>query len=266
MYQNTEENLHKAAQFIALCGKNFSESKTDDSHTTARWVPKDLAMEGVPLTIKGDTYTAAVVVKDFELQFKTGTGSVEHCIALQNEKVATVIDAIQEWSGADAAAWQDLHYHLPKGYFTPDTVLHLPQNQALYDWVMYRNFANEGLERLNDITGKESPILIWPHHFDTGTHYTYASEEGTETRGMGAGLAIADSMIDEPYFYLYGHRNDKNIDYKHAPDLSWGKWLLTDQWQGAVLPVSALQEGEKALPIIERYLREAGLFLAKALQ
>lgn len=266
MYQSTEENLHKAAQFIALCGKNFSENKPDDSHTTARWVPKDLAMESVPLTIKGDTYTLAVAVKEFELQFKKATSTVEHSIDLQNAKVAKVIAAIQQWSGVTKEQWESLHYDLPKGYFEPETVLNLPDDQALYDWIMNRNFANEGLERLNEILNKESPVLIWPHHFDTGTHYTYAMDGNTETRAIGAGLAIADGMVDEPYFYLYGHRSDGAIEYGNRPELSKGKWIISENWQGAVLPISALSQVDKALPVIERYFQEAGLFLAKAMQ
>ena len=93
------------------------------------------------------------------------------------------------------------------------------------------------MENLNKQSGIPSEINIWPHHFDTGVFYPVTVVNNETTQSIGAGFAMADTMINEPYFYLYGWTKDGKIEYKEATDLEAGKWL-TEGWQGAVLRTS----------------------------
>jgi hypothetical protein len=79
-----------------------------------------------------------------------------------------------------------------------------------------------------------SPINIWPHHFDTGTYHPLS-----ETGSIGTGFAVADTIVNEPYFYIYGWAKDKTIDYASAPDLPFGEWK-TGSWKGAIMPLSTV--------------------------
>jgi hypothetical protein len=79
----------------------------------------------------------------------------------------------------------------------------------------------------------ESPIRVWPHHFDLGI---YASiKNGLD---FGAGLAIADTLVDGLYFYACGWKEGKSIPTKGFDSLSKGEWR--SDWDGATLKSEGL--------------------------
>ena len=82
-------------------------------------------------------------------------------------------------------------------------------------------------------------VRIWPHHFDTGVYL-----ESNPNVGLGFGFAMEDSLVGQPYFYYSGNGlNEHVIHYKDVRDLEVGKWIVSEEWKGAVLPLSDVSEG-----------------------
>lgn len=104
------------------------------------------------------------------------------------------------------------------------------------DWRYYRKLANEASALALEKIGVEGEVRVWPHHFDTGMYAV--AENGV---GIGFGLAMEDSMVGAPYFYIAGHpTNGTSINYDQLPDMKTGRWIIEEHWKGAVLPLSDL--------------------------
>jgi hypothetical protein len=95
---------------------------------------------------------------------------------------------------------------------------------------------------------------IWPHHFDTGIYV-----ETHNKMGIVFGLAMSDTMVGEPYFYMSGYPASGKIEYKNLSDFSNGRWEIGKNWQGAVLPLSELRQLPKKerQNVINSFLKEA---------
>ena len=105
-------------------------------------------------------------------------------------------------------------------------------------WKMYRSLANLACDNLMSHLKSKSEIRIWPHHFDTGIYV------GPSTQiGIGFGLAMEDSIVGTPYFYYSGYGLDGySIDYTNFQVLKIGKWIVQENWKGAVLPLQDLED------------------------
>ena len=68
-------------------------------------------------------------------------------------------------------------------------------------------------------------IAIWPHHFDVGSFAIAAQDaDGNMLNTVGFGLAPADDVIDEYYFYITTWAKAGDIDHSNAPKLPAGSW------------------------------------------
>jgi len=49
--------------------------------------------------------------------------------------------------------------------------------------------------------------------------------------------------VGDAYFYLSGYKlNGSKFHFENLPKLKSGTWHITENWQGAVLPLSVIQE------------------------
>lgn len=110
---------------------------------------------------------------------------------------------------------------------------------GLPDWAHWRTIANVALSELTTWSGQTSDVRIWPHHFDTGVYYAQTDTERHEKAAIWAGYAVADSLCNEPYFYLSGYWRGQAINFTAAPALSVGEWRNASNWKRALLPVSS---------------------------
>lgn len=72
-------------------------------------------------------------------------------------------------------------------------------------------------------------------YFDTGIYVV--TDNGM---GIGFGLAMEDSLLNDPYFYMSGYATKSSVTYENLPDLPYGKWIITENWKGATFPLSDL--------------------------
>jgi len=138
-----------------------------------------------------------------------------------------------------------MYYDLPDYGFN-NAPFQTIDRDGLSQWQTWRQLANQACEAFLGYVQTSSENRTWSHHFDTGI-FTQINTR----MGVGFGLAMSDSMVPSPYFFLTGYLSDKEIDYTNPPHLDRGNWK-TEDWKGAVFPlsdVSALkrEDGVRAL-------------------
>ncbi len=237
IYNSTEITFHRIAQFIALTGINLIKKEADDSHSNMAWEASTGVLAGRYFTIRGQKFRLVFKPDSFHLVFEDDQRIIKSKLKLAERSV----DEIMAWweenifmLGYQGKLVKTPHYQLPDQPEYHASNLKAPDQHSLSLWINWRTQANGVLKELNKLAGINADIRIWPHHFDTGVYYPFKYDDGSEIQSVGAGLAIADTMIPEPYYYIYGWSKTGDIDYTRTPALEKGKWL-TDGWKGAVL-------------------------------
>lgn len=250
-YTKTDQFIHQLCQTLAKFGRTFAEASEDDSHTNnrfdfigkqiwGRWASIDkgslilnLDLESQKFNLLNQDYNE---LASFETIGKT-QDQVEQTIAgyLTQDLIGKEVDFLKE-----------LHFEIP-AYKFKDKAIQKWNTAGLHQWMNYRHQANQACNLLLNHLNVEAEIRIWPHHFDTGIY-----AELFNNIGIGFGWAMADSMIDDAYFYysVYG-LNGHTIDYASVKPLSTGQWITGEHWNGAVLSLKEAKE-----PNIHRFLKE----------
>lgn len=239
-FNREEINLHRASQLISLTGVNLMDALPDDSQNTAIWNEQYSTLLGRKFELNKKRYQLAIRFIPFELVLLDEKSLTIKSIDIGGLDQPALYSIWEDWLinlGFKGNLITKLHYDLPENeHYNSNQFDGLTQDFAK-SWSSFRSLANEAMRQLNELSGIKSEINIWPHHFDTGVYYPLKEIKGETTQSIGAGFGIADSMINEPYFYLYGWSKDGEIDYVEAPTLTAGEWL-TKEWQGAVLKIS----------------------------
>jgi hypothetical protein len=129
-----------------------------------------------------------------------------------------------------------LHYEIPEYSFMNDPVPEINENDVL-EWANYRLLANEACSAILTTLGVDGEIRIWPHHFDTGIYVN-----ANENISIGFGLAMEDQMAGAPYLYMSGYPTNGKLDFNEVTELPFGRWEISEHWNGAILPLTELEE------------------------
>ncbi|RIV23975.1 hypothetical protein DYU11_13510 [Fibrisoma montanum] len=234
--------LHSLAQLVALTGTQLLDQQPDDSHANMGWNSTRQRLEGRPFIRNGQAKKLVIDTETFTLAF---IDQAEAVVASFSPETRMPADALAWWKSQlqawDLQAIKPLNYQLDPPV-APDTPYVRPA--GLRAWGQWRTLANTSLDWLNEWSGRSSEVRVWPHHFDTGVYYSLRDATGRERAAIWAGYAIADSLSNEPYFYLSGYDSTRAVNFRAAPTLSAGRWLITDDWKGAFLPLSAIETEE----------------------
>lgn len=246
-----EKRIHQYVQTLAKFGRSFVEPQKDDSHTNlgfdfigqkiwSRWASFDNRALILAIELKSQNFT--LYGKDYKkvASFKT-IGRTQSDV---EKEIDQYISDTLRMGSSDFL--KNLHFDITDYNFKSDTIQKWEDN-IVDVWVSDRRAANEACDLLARCLNTEAEVRIWPHHFDTGIYI-----EPNDKIGIGFGWAIADEMIDEPYFYysVYG-LNGHNIDYDTVEPLSMGRWITGEKWNGAVL-----RRGNAKIGHIRRFLCE----------
>ena len=237
-YIKTDQQIHQLSQTLAKFGRSFSQQQKDDSHTNlgfdyvgsqvwSRWATIQshnmalaLNLEIQEFLVKDSNYQTIV---SFDLIGKTQSDTEQTIAAYLNQHFAIEANDFLK----------PLHFEIPVYPIKNDTIKKW-NVESVSQWLDYRNQANQACSYLANHLNKEAEIRIWPHHFDTGIYI-----EPNNKVGIGFGLAMADSMINEPYYYFSAYGlNGNTVNYSKTPMLSVGEWITGEHWNGAVLKLS----------------------------
>ena len=241
------DQIHYAAQLLAVTGKHFVENKKDDSHTNMDW--RVNAFFGQPLQEKPN-FQVALKVEDLTLHvikvnFSVSKINTSLINKSQEEAFVWLKATIGNELGLDTSDFNyDLHYEIPD---------HPLAHGASYEdrSVAFKHF--KALRTMGDLVLREhtasfSPlptIKTWPHHFDHGAFIPIASDENNKPiKAIGLGLAIHDKVVSEPYFYITHWSKDAETDYSNLPVLPSGACWNRKPWAGAILKLSEIAHCE----------------------
>ncbi len=253
---------HLAAQFIALTGRYLIPKKPDGSNINMQYFPEKEMLLG---NSHPDRWAIGVKLRNQTVQILDEKNNSKTEVSLEGK---TFQQAFQEFKtalqnrGIDVSGLKtEQPYELPTGGLKEGNYFAIGSDGAVSENIRYRHNAelliNELAKQFKDV----EPVRIWPHHFDTGTFATVArNEKGAASKTIGFGLAIPDSMVPEPYFYL-SFWSENPLDIGNNPvKLPAGEWMMPN-WNGAVFSVSDIiqkQTAEEQYSLVKDFF-EAGL-------
>ncbi len=262
LLNTTEAYIHRASQFLAMMGKNYLPDEPDDSNANLSFDPKLASIVGRVINGASD-FSLNLNIPNWQLEIVI-EGNVKSVCKLAGKLKNEIFDWLRNeitGLGLDPENIKYIdHYEVPEH----EVNLGQPFQELNLDvvnlWLTIRSNANLLMSDLNEIVGISSDIRIWPHHFDTGTYY-----ELGEKKAIGAGWAIEDSLCDNPYLYIYGWDGNSELDYSSLPDLEIGKWIVTDDWQGAVIESVQLSTSNAQHESAKHFMETVVEFLKKQL-
>lgn len=239
--KNTIEQLHLASQYLAAANISFQDKKEDDSHTNLGW---DSQNKRITSHYFGEeNFQIGLNLATGELQWLK-KGVLEASIETQSSshaKIKSWLVEQTEKSNLGKEYKYEFHYELPYTKIADEDTFAFDSSHA-FEFAKQLSIAQSAFELFLTKNELESPIRIWPHHFDLGI---YAKLKGPENLFLGAGLAVHDTMIDEMYYYSSGWNGAESIVTKTLTGLKKGEWR--SDWNGATMPSNGVTMEEAVL-------------------
>ena len=242
--------MHLAAQYLATAGISFLEKKEDDSHSNLGFDTVKGCLETWPLNDYG--CKIALDYAQFSLHWSINDTSRKtlYLDGKSHREIVKWIKEVTKTLGASKTYSYRLHYELPYGKMTDDFVFSKPPQDDLDKMLGYRKIAQIALESVVDKMALSTTIRVWPHHFDTGGYEIMGTSNPI---GVGFGMAIPDSVINDFYLYTSGYKGHDGIDTSTFDAITYGDWM-NEGFKGAVLPMKTVDE-EKAITFFNESIR-----------
>jgi len=257
------DQIHRAVQFIAMAGKHYVKKQADDSHTNLRWLPEEEVLAGNWIRERKGNFRFAMHPKSMSLiVYNAGMEAVSEFTlhSKTNEEALEWIKRQLKAFGKDASQMKmDIHYDIPSHKTDNGAVYDLNTPELFQEIANYRANSNEVLEYFAQKFKTASTVRTWPHHFDISTDIPMVlNNKGEAAKSFSLGFAIADAVVDEPYFYITQWSANKDIDYTSAKPLTKGEWL-PDTLRGTVLRASTVSKSKTTqaqASIVIQYFKE----------
>ena len=253
--------LHRAMQWPARFARVLVTPVPDDSHESLTWSSGQRCFWS---SRSDGGFRLGVSIEDPQL------------LLFKDERIVSAL--VLEGQTDDAVAEQlddELRrFHLPVVAHSAPEPYTLPTS-SLYRFKTYKTaqildelrqlarlYANtevllDGAARLYDdlslgLSFKPSPPRLWPHHFDFAIFAEVISSDPDESRGIGLGLAPADAISREDYFYSYPWpRNNLPRSIKFPKPFRYN----AKAFGGAVLPVGKVFQQPDPSDVVRDFFR-----------
>jgi len=228
--------MHLAAQYLAAAGISFLDRAPDDSNANLGFSTQDRCLCTHLLSENKDQL--CLDYERFFLEWKNSRETTSF-----NLDGATHAEVVQ-WLSDTATTHLDKKYHYKLNYEIPHTVgdsftYRLSDSGKLKELLQLRILGQGVIEKIDKRYALDTPIRVWPHHFDTGIYCPLPKSD----MKIGLGLAIPDSVCDQHYFYITGYKNDKVIQTTDLQKLSLGEWK-SGNYTGAILNTNGIMESD----------------------
>ncbi len=241
------QQVHLAAQYLAMAGKSFLQPKSDDSHSNIGFVPETQTLETWPLY--GSGFKLVFDYSDFGLKWGPNATHSFQLDGKSHEEVVAWLNVMIASTPLTKPYTYELHYDLPYSA-TGGFKFQLTDSIKLKELVRLRKLAQSVLQLFLERENLKSDIRIWPHHFDMGA---FVSLDDGSGKSVGLGMAIPDSICAEHYFYISGYLGHDAIDVSGFNELTQGSWNTKDL-KGGLLPASNV-DAESAVQFFQEALR-----------
>lgn len=244
---NTVMVLHQAVQYISMAGRHLIPQKPDDSNTNMQYILNKEMLVGNPIS---DELRLGLHLLDFNLHLvdkQLNSILKIELIGKSKEQVFSELKEAFHQQDIDITKFsQELHYEIPETGLDRNGLFFKPDIVYLKENLFYRQNAQIVLEEFANQFKNAEPVRIWPHHFDTGTYVPLAYENDNVSKSYGLGLAIPDSMVNEPYFYLSFWSQNNPIDFSKLPEPDAGEWIRKG-WNGGILNLTEILKEKSSL-------------------
>lgn len=258
------EIVHRAAQYIAMAGKYFSEPQDDDGHLNLGWLVMKEKFITHPLGVKKDRYMM-LHPETMTIGFLDSENHLLSALKLkgkdEKEIKSWIKDHIKKYELGKTKYQINYHYDVPfyisesPGKFKKSPKKGLAGFSKLRTWG--EHFIH--LHKLNFPYAQET--RTWPHHFDHAAYIPLNKlKSGETTKSLTLGLAIHDGMINEPYFYVSAWSKNKEVDVSEFAEMPYGYWL-NEGYKGAALPIFDILD----LPTLEMQEKAINTFFSDAI-
>ncbi len=259
------EQIHAAAQFLAMAGKFMCDPKDDDSHTNMGWLPMKEKFITHPLGQK-DKYFLVLNPAEMRMGFLDASNHIIDTFALkgktQKEGTKWIKGKIKDFNLTSTKYKIDPHYDLPLYAQMVDKKFRKSPKKAFGAFALLRNWAEFYINKYKMQFPDPGDTRTWPHHFDHASYTPLARlKSGEVTKSISLGLAIHDGMINEPYFYISAWSKNKKLDLNKMESLGAGYWL-NDAFKGAVLPIFDVLE----IPEFEQQQNAIDSFFSESIE
>lgn len=259
-FNRATEQIHIAAQYLAMMGKYYVPAKKDDSHTNLDWDPVTQQFASHP---SGDQ-SISMFLRPSDLRLGIGRNPADLLAHLslhgltQQEGMDWVKTQLSKLD-FDASVYQMLlHYGLPPYGDLGQGGFEMEEPGSFKRFSDLRGWAKKIIVHYKDTFATAQDDRTWPHHFDHGCYVPLTTDiDGHPSASLSFGLAIHDALQSSHYLYVT-HWSSKKLPDALPPTLSAGRWALAEM-HGALLPVSMLLDKESAEQTekAHRFMREA---------
>lgn len=237
-YDYTDQQIHQLSQTIAKFNRSFAEPMDDDSHTNLGFDALGKRLLGKWVNTSHGKVIMSLNLVDFIFVFHNASWQklkVVDIVGNTQSEIEAVIQNYLPELGLDSNAFiQPLHFEIPVYEFNSKPYSALSQN-GMNQWITHRTLANDACQWLLNHIQIHTETRIWPHHFDTGIYAQTSSK-----LALGFGLAMKDDVLGAPYFYFSGYGlNGHEIPFDVNHKLKHGKWVVSEHFKSAVLPLES---------------------------
>lgn len=242
------EQVHRAAQYLAMAGKFLLKNQPDDSHTNMGW---DMSREALLSHSLPDGHQLMLETTKMQLTLLLGPSSIATFSLIGQTRKAGVAWIKKTLAAAEIPAHDyaiDLHYDIPEHEIDRGATFRELSTGEYESFSRVRTLGHVAMTAWAASFEHASTIRTWPHHFDIGTYIPLVLDsEGAPEKSITLGLAIPDQYVDEYYFYITHWSKAGGISYESLAELpGCGFWNEKD-FTGAMLRLSDLlaHEGSK---------------------
>ncbi|MCB0569684.1 MAG: hypothetical protein KDC66_07980 [Phaeodactylibacter sp.] len=258
------QQLHHAAQFVALFGNSLLPKASDDSQSNMEWLPGLKALAGQEANLR-QRVRMALLYDTFELQLIDENENALGGLPLPGQNKSTALSFVRTQArmlGLKPSQVKPIaHFGLPEHELDKGASFKMVGPAYHQELARYRHNAHFVLQGATEGFKFASPVATWPHHFDTGSVITLAFDDSSNpVKTIGIGLAIADRIADGFYFYVSPWQEKGKINFGGLPTLPGNASWVTGQWNGAVLKLSdivKLKTAEEQRQLAEDFLNSA---------
>lgn len=255
-YNKSDRQIHWLSQVLAKANRAYVPEQKDDSHTNLYFDALEKRILGRWIDGPGGKIILALNLQSRSFQWLDIKQNILHEVSVLNKSMEQLEKSVSDYpAGLNMKTdtfFQALHFEIPDYKIEILNKEDISEDGKL-SWIYFRDLANRASLDMLGYLQLESEIRIWPHHFDTGVY-----AQVTEGLGLGFGLAMEDSMIGRPYFYMSGYNSESPISYQNLNRLSVGRWETGEHWNGAVLALNSISatSNEEAIKTIQAFIKE----------
>lgn len=156
------------------------------------------------------------------------------------------------------------HPYKPKpGELTNDAPLSVDARvSAEYAQALDRIFTATARFRAH-LAGPQTPIVVWPEHFDLSTLWFATNDRGDAAPVMNFGFAPFDSATERPYLYAYAYPMPERFEQLPLP--APARWH-TEGWKGMSVAYDDLARVDDPVGLIESLFERVYELLAPTLR